>query len=100
MVGVGGGEVVLRITGVQKTIKGEGENLACGHHLIHRGEEGTKSGYKKTKRGIKILACGHGLSTTYHLTQVKIASLLFLEIVYYLGTNLSNFEKFVILNFD
>ena len=28
------------------------------------------------------------------------ASLLFLEIVYYLGTNLSNFEKFVILNFD
>ncbi len=29
-----------------------------------------------------------------------IASLLFLEIVYYLGTNLSNFEKFVILNFD
>ena len=61
MVGVGGGEVVLRITGVQKTIKGEGENLACGHPLIHRGEEGTKSGYKKTKRGIKILACGHGL---------------------------------------
>ena len=29
--------------------------------LIHRGEEGTKSGYKKTKRGIKILACGLGL---------------------------------------
>ncbi len=27
---LGGGEVVLRITGVQKTIKGEGENLACG----------------------------------------------------------------------
>ncbi len=62
MVGVGGGEVVLRITGVQKTIKGEGENLACGHPLIHRGEEGTKSGYKKTKRDIKILACGQGLT--------------------------------------
>ena len=26
--------------------------------------------------------------------------MLFLEIVYYLGTNLSNFGKFVILNFD
>jgi len=30
MVGVGDGEVVLWITGVQKTIKGEGENLAGG----------------------------------------------------------------------
>jgi hypothetical protein len=30
MVGVEGGEVVLRITGVQKTIKGEGENLDFG----------------------------------------------------------------------
>ncbi len=29
--------------------------------LIHRGEEGTKSGYKKMKRGIKNLACGQGL---------------------------------------
>ena len=49
MVGVGGGEVVLRITGVQKTIKGEGENLACGHPLIHRGEEGTNQGIKRQK---------------------------------------------------
>ena len=33
----------------------------------------------------------------WETVRVGIASLLFLEIVYYLGTNLSNFEKFVIL---
>ena len=32
--------------------------------LIHRGEEGTKSGYKKMKREIKNLACGLGLTLT------------------------------------
>ena len=60
MVGVGGGEVVLRITGVQKTTKRRRRKSCLWTGLIHRGEEGTKSGYKKTKRGIKILACGQG----------------------------------------
>ncbi len=49
MVGVGGGEVVLRITGVQK--RRQKSCLWTG--LIHRGEEGTKLGYKKMKRSIK-----------------------------------------------
>ena len=62
MVGVGGGEVVLRITGVQKTNKRRRRKSCLWTGLIHRGEEGTKSGYKKTKRGIKILACGLGLN--------------------------------------
>jgi hypothetical protein len=61
MVGVGGGEVVLRITGVQKTKKRRRKScLWTG--LIHRGEESTKSGYKKMKNIQKTLACGQGLT--------------------------------------
>ena len=49
---------------------------------------------KFSRKNIWLRANGAACST------VGIASLLFLEIVYYLGTNLSNFEKFVILNLD
>ncbi len=48
MVGVGGGEVVLRITGVQKT-KRRRRKSCLWTGLIHRGEESTKSGYKDEK---------------------------------------------------
>ena len=46
-----------------------------------------------------ILSCSIWLAHPLAGPPLGIASLLFLEIVYYLGTNLSNFEKFVILNF-
>jgi len=48
MVGSGGGEVALQITGVQKTKK-ENEKSCLWTGLIHRGEDSTKSGYKDMK---------------------------------------------------
>jgi hypothetical protein len=44
MVGVGGGEVALRITGVQKT-KRRRQKSCLWTGLIHRGEDNTKSGH-------------------------------------------------------
>ena len=62
MVGVGGGEeVVLRITGVKKQ-KRRRQKSCLWTGLIHRGNDGTKSGYKKTNNVQKNLACGQGLS--------------------------------------
>ena len=61
MVGVGGGEVAWRITGIQKSKKEKAKILPVDG-ADHRGEDSTKTGYKKTKNEQKILACGKGLT--------------------------------------
>jgi hypothetical protein len=61
MVGVGGGEVVLRITGVQKTKKRRRRKSCLWTGLIHRGEESTKSGYKRRKMYKKPLPVDRAL---------------------------------------
>jgi hypothetical protein len=75
MVGIGGEEVALWITGVQKQ-KRRRQKSCLWTGLIHSGEDSTKSGYKKTKNVQKNLACGLGLGPVLSLLTILVSTIL------------------------